>query len=176
MYYYRARYYHPALQRFISEDPIGFNGGDVNLYGYVFNDPINLVDPTGKVVPAIIACYMNPLCAGAVIGGISGGVGAAISGQGPLDVCKAIAAGAIGGAAGGLMSGPGPSAAFASGFGAFAAAASGANPGGIAGAAYGSALGGGISGLGGAGAFAAGTWRSGMNGTMFGIIGNAAYK
>lgn len=28
---YRARYYHPALQRFISEDPIGFDGGDVNL-------------------------------------------------------------------------------------------------------------------------------------------------
>jgi RHS repeat-associated protein len=48
LYYYRARYYHPALQRFISEDPIGFHGGDVNLYGYVFNDPVNLVDPTGE--------------------------------------------------------------------------------------------------------------------------------
>ena len=47
LYYYRARYYHPTLQRFISEDPIGFAGGDVNLYGYVFNDPINLVDPEG---------------------------------------------------------------------------------------------------------------------------------
>lgn len=32
LYYYRARYYSPALQRFISEDPIAFMGGDVNLY------------------------------------------------------------------------------------------------------------------------------------------------
>jgi RHS repeat-associated protein len=31
LYYYRARYYHPTLQRFISEGPIGFTGGDVNL-------------------------------------------------------------------------------------------------------------------------------------------------
>lgn len=25
--YYRARYYHPRLQRYIAEDPIGFSGG-----------------------------------------------------------------------------------------------------------------------------------------------------
>jgi len=37
LYYYRARYYHPGLQRFISEDPIGFAGGDTNLYAYVGN-------------------------------------------------------------------------------------------------------------------------------------------
>ncbi|MGH7964524.1 MAG: RHS repeat-associated core domain-containing protein [Candidatus Binatia bacterium] len=47
LYYYRARYYHPVLQRFISEDPIGFAGGDVNLYGYVGNRPIDLIDPRG---------------------------------------------------------------------------------------------------------------------------------
>jgi RHS repeat-associated protein len=34
LYYYRARYYNPQLQRFISEDPLGFSGGDVNLYAY----------------------------------------------------------------------------------------------------------------------------------------------
>ena len=39
LYYYRARYYHTDLQRFISEDPIGFRGGDVNLYAYVINRP-----------------------------------------------------------------------------------------------------------------------------------------
>src|SRR5581483_9825432 len=27
LYYYRARYYHPGLQRFVREDPIGFKGG-----------------------------------------------------------------------------------------------------------------------------------------------------
>ncbi|HKF67766.1 MAG TPA: RHS repeat-associated core domain-containing protein [Vicinamibacterales bacterium] len=47
LYYYRARYYHPGLQRFISEDPIGFAGGDPNLYAYVANNPINYLDPFG---------------------------------------------------------------------------------------------------------------------------------
>jgi RHS repeat-associated protein len=45
--YCRARYYHPGLQRFISEDPTGFAGGDGNLYAYVFNEPTNLRDPSG---------------------------------------------------------------------------------------------------------------------------------
>ncbi|MBP9663424.1 MAG: RHS repeat protein [Pyrinomonadaceae bacterium] len=44
----RARFYDPAIGRFISEDPIGFNGGDVNLYGYVNNRPLVLVDPDGR--------------------------------------------------------------------------------------------------------------------------------
>jgi len=47
LYYYRARYYHPALQRFISEDPIEFEGGDVNLFAYVGNTPVNIVDQSG---------------------------------------------------------------------------------------------------------------------------------
>ena len=45
--YYRARYYHPGLQRFISEDPIGLAAGDVNFYVYVANNPINFVDALG---------------------------------------------------------------------------------------------------------------------------------
>ena len=47
VYFYRNRYYLPTLQRFIAEDPIGLRGGDVNLYAYVGNDPIDLLDPTG---------------------------------------------------------------------------------------------------------------------------------
>ncbi len=47
LYYYRARYYSPDLQRFISEDPIGLAGGDVNFYAYVGNSPVNWVDPLG---------------------------------------------------------------------------------------------------------------------------------
>jgi RHS repeat-associated protein len=47
LHYYRARYYHPGLQRFISEDPIGNETGEVNFYVYVGNDPINYVDPFG---------------------------------------------------------------------------------------------------------------------------------
>jgi hypothetical protein len=33
--------------RFISKDPIGFEGGDVNLYAYVQNNPVNRTDPEG---------------------------------------------------------------------------------------------------------------------------------
>jgi RHS repeat-associated protein len=49
-HYYRARYYHPTLQRFISEDPLGLMGGDANLYAYVFNSPIIFTDPFGLKV------------------------------------------------------------------------------------------------------------------------------
>ncbi|MGH7343381.1 MAG: RHS repeat-associated core domain-containing protein, partial [Candidatus Rokuibacteriota bacterium] len=47
LHYYRARYYHPGFHRFISEDPIGFQGGDANLYAYVGNAPTNATDPKG---------------------------------------------------------------------------------------------------------------------------------
>ena len=47
LYYYNARYYYPSRGRFISKDPIGFGGGDVNLYRYVGNNPVNWVDPEG---------------------------------------------------------------------------------------------------------------------------------
>ena len=46
LYYYRARYYDPTVQRFISEDPIGLEGG-LNLYGYVGSNPVNAEDPLG---------------------------------------------------------------------------------------------------------------------------------
>jgi uncharacterized protein RhaS with RHS repeats len=39
--------YDPRPARFISEDPIGFEGGDTNLYRYVGNSPTNFVDPFG---------------------------------------------------------------------------------------------------------------------------------
>lgn len=47
LHYYRARFYDSKLGRFISEDPIGFEGGDVNLYGYVGNNPFMYTDSTG---------------------------------------------------------------------------------------------------------------------------------
>ena len=45
---YRARWYDPALGRFLTVDPIGFAAGDPNLYRYVFNEPTRLIDPTGN--------------------------------------------------------------------------------------------------------------------------------
>jgi RHS repeat-associated protein len=46
LYYYRARYYHPTLGRFVSEDPVGLRGG-YNLSAYVGGNPLNYVDPLG---------------------------------------------------------------------------------------------------------------------------------
>ncbi|GIW89798.1 MAG: hypothetical protein KatS3mg109_0230 [Pirellulaceae bacterium] len=48
LFYYRARYYDPAVGRFISEDPLGFGAGDANLATYVSNHPVAYVDPTGQ--------------------------------------------------------------------------------------------------------------------------------
>jgi RHS repeat-associated protein len=44
---YRARYYSPSRQRFISEDPIGFVGGELDLYVYARNSPLNFLDSLG---------------------------------------------------------------------------------------------------------------------------------
>lgn len=44
-----ARWYDPEVGRWISKDPIGFNGGDTNQYAYVANNPVNLIDVTGFV-------------------------------------------------------------------------------------------------------------------------------
>jgi RHS repeat-associated core domain len=46
LYYYRARYYDPALARFISEDPAGQSAGN-NQYAYAADDPVNRRDPRG---------------------------------------------------------------------------------------------------------------------------------
>jgi len=49
--YYRGRY--KDGERFISEDPIGFAGGDGNLYRYTFNSPTNFTDPSGHCVSLV---------------------------------------------------------------------------------------------------------------------------
>lgn len=55
LYYHRARYYSPTFGRFLSEDPLEFGAGDVNLHAYAFSDPTNLTDPTGEIVPVLLA-------------------------------------------------------------------------------------------------------------------------
>ena len=42
-YYLRARYYDPAIGRFLGRDPLGEGNG----YSYVSNNPVNLTDPSG---------------------------------------------------------------------------------------------------------------------------------
>jgi RHS repeat-associated protein len=48
LYYYKARYYSPALCRFLQADPAGYDVG-YNLYPYAKNDPLSVRDPSGKV-------------------------------------------------------------------------------------------------------------------------------
>ncbi|MFN7812440.1 MAG: RHS repeat-associated core domain-containing protein, partial [Planctomycetia bacterium] len=51
--YSRARYYDPVSSEFISQDPLGFAGGDTNLYRRAGNRPANATDPSGMILPAI---------------------------------------------------------------------------------------------------------------------------
>lgn len=46
-----VREYDPRIGRWTSKDPIGFAGGDTNLYGYVVQDPVNYIDPSGLIAP-----------------------------------------------------------------------------------------------------------------------------
>jgi len=64
--YYRARYYHPGLQRFIGEDPLGFGAGDPNLYSYALNNPIALIDPTGETVEVGLLAWLGVCTAAGV--------------------------------------------------------------------------------------------------------------
>jgi len=84
-----ARDYDAETGRWTTEDPIGFHGGDTNLYGYVLNDPVNLLDPVGYNAMAGAEAggfagefICGPICAavGAGIGFITGAlIGQAIS-------------------------------------------------------------------------------------------------
>ncbi|MGC4068861.1 MAG: RHS repeat-associated core domain-containing protein [Polyangiaceae bacterium] len=57
-----ARDYAPAMGRWANKDPIGFAGGDTNVYAYVGNDPVNGVDLSGlKIVPTD---FIGPLAQG----------------------------------------------------------------------------------------------------------------
>ena len=44
------RWYDPVIGRWLSEDPIGFEGGDANLHRYCGNGPVHATDPTGCIV------------------------------------------------------------------------------------------------------------------------------
>ncbi len=89
--FYRARYYSPTFQRFVAQDPIGFAGGDPNLYGYARENPTGFRDPSGH--------DFLTAGAGALIGALYGGIGAALS---PCATPGSIFGGAlVGGAIGG---------------------------------------------------------------------------
>ncbi|MFY9179901.1 MAG: RHS repeat-associated core domain-containing protein, partial [Venatoribacter sp.] len=68
-YYYNLnRYYAPELGRYLSEDPIGLEGG-INLYSYVNQSPFDYVDLTGE-----LAWFLAPAIGAAIGGGIDLGL------------------------------------------------------------------------------------------------------
>lgn len=79
-----ARDYDPGVGRWTAKDPIRFGGG-LNLYAYVGNDPVNFIDPSGRIVAQV---------AGAVIGAAFGGVGAYLAGGDASQILEATLVGA----------------------------------------------------------------------------------
>jgi RHS repeat-associated protein len=53
IYDYRHRMYNPALGRFLQTDPTGFDAGDMNLFRYCGDDPVDGSDPTGLYVATL---------------------------------------------------------------------------------------------------------------------------
>jgi RHS repeat-associated protein len=79
-----ARDYDPDTGRFTAKDPIGFAGGDTNLYGYVLSDPINWIDPSGLfltevggAIDAVTPDFVSNAAAGVIDGTTFGGASAA---------------------------------------------------------------------------------------------------
>lgn len=81
----RARYYSPELRRFVTADPIGFEGG-LNWYGYANGNPMMFIDPSGLYPGEYVVDYwhgaiMNP-ANGTVGGSVIAGIEGASSGAG----------------------------------------------------------------------------------------------
>ncbi len=100
-----ARDYDPSVGRWTNKDPIRFQGGTTNLYLYANGDPVNFIDPSGKIAPLI----------GAAIGfgvGFTSGYAAAIAEGGSQSqaVVAAVASGALGAFVGSFTMGAGVSA------------------------------------------------------------------
>jgi RHS repeat-associated protein len=55
LHYNVFRYYDPKMRRYLTPDPVSYGGGDVNLYRYAHNDPVNRQDEQGwgAAAPAI---------------------------------------------------------------------------------------------------------------------------
>ncbi|MBK8237821.1 MAG: RHS repeat-associated core domain-containing protein [Deltaproteobacteria bacterium] len=70
--HFGAREYDPSIGRWISKDPVGFDGG-TNHFAYCEGDPVNLVDPDGEspIGAAAAACAASAWCASLVATGAS---------------------------------------------------------------------------------------------------------
>jgi RHS repeat-associated protein len=102
LYYYRARYYSPAMHRFIREDLVRDTLD--NLFLYVLNNPLRFTDPLGLELVDVCSssgCYTTNLSSNAAAALVP-------ASQGPpsFNTQNAIAGGVAGAAVGGLTCGP----------------------------------------------------------------------
>jgi RHS repeat-associated protein len=88
LYNYKMRYYSPSIGRFLQPDPLGYDGGDLNLYAYVGNDALNATDPMGlaTLAEALIGAYLTFLAgmSNKIASGGGNGSGGGGAGSGPL--------------------------------------------------------------------------------------------
>jgi RHS repeat-associated protein len=54
LHYNLMRYYDPDLGRYLTTDPLGTNGGSLNLYEYVKGNPLQGIDPRGEVFGMVV--------------------------------------------------------------------------------------------------------------------------
>ena len=66
LYKMGTRYYDPALGRFTQVDPV--DGGSLNAYDYAAQDPINVVDPDGRIGFVAVAVVVGARIAAPVAG------------------------------------------------------------------------------------------------------------
>jgi len=66
LHYNRFRYYDPGVGAYVTQDPLGLDGGAFNLFEYAFNTPTGAYDPTGLFVPLVV---LGAMALGAAIGG-----------------------------------------------------------------------------------------------------------
>jgi len=97
------RDYDPEVGRWTAKDPIGFAGGDTDLYGYVLNNPVNWVDPEA------LWALMGGLSVRATLPGVGGEVGfAGVVGSEGKNIRTQVSAYTEAFVAGGLSMGRGP--------------------------------------------------------------------